>query len=94
MATLTGGQDRYNLMPMFTRTRIEMSTGEAIKRSREKKGWSQEKLARFVGTRQETISAYERDIAKPNVELAIAIAEVLGLDDWMSFRRAFQKKTA
>ena len=75
-------------------TILYMSTGEVIRSAREKKGWSQTLLADYVGTRQETISAYERDLMKPGVEVAIILADLLGLDLRSTFRRRLDKKTA
>jgi len=75
-------------------TILIMSSGETIRQAREKKGWSQTLLADYVGTRQETISAYERDLMKPGVEVAIILADLLSLDIRSTFRRKLYKKTA
>lgn len=51
----------------------------AVKEHRERKGLSQEALARKVGVSRQTIVNVERGTNEPRVLLALAIAAVLGV---------------
>ena len=66
------------------------TTGAAIKAARLAKGWSQAELAESIGVRQETVSGWECGRMVPRTGIAIAIAEVLGVADWLRFRRIFK----
>lgn len=55
-----------------------------LKAKREEKGITQEELAIKVGVARQAISAIECGIAKPTVENAKKIAEVIGID-WTEF---------
>lgn len=46
---------------------------------REKKGWSQEELARRLDVSRQTVVNIERGISQPKVLLAIAIGALLGV---------------
>lgn len=46
---------------------------------REKKGMNQTELAQAVGISQGEISSYESGVKSPRVNVALAIAEVLGV---------------
>ena len=46
---------------------------------REKKGWSQEQLARRLEVSRQTIVNIERGVSQPKVLLAIAIGALLGV---------------
>lgn len=46
---------------------------------REKKGMNQTELAEAVGISQSEISSYESGVKSPRVNVAVAIAEVLGV---------------
>lgn len=50
-----------------------------IKIYREKKGMNQTELAEAVGISQSEISSYESGVKSPRVNVAVAIAEVLGV---------------
>lgn len=50
-----------------------------MKTYREKKGMSQTELAKAVGISQSEISSYESGVKSPRVNVALAIAEVLGV---------------
>ena len=54
-----------------------MSFGENVAAVRKKKGFSQEELAKKVGTVSVTIGRYERDEIKPSIDIATKIADVL-----------------
>lgn len=45
---------------------------------REKKGWSQEELARRLEVSRQTVVNIERGVSQPKVLLAIAIGALLG----------------
>lgn len=55
-----------------------------LQKEREQKGLSQEQLAAKIGVSRQSLSAIERGIAKPSVENAKKIAEVLDLR-WSDF---------
>jgi transcriptional regulator with XRE-family HTH domain len=71
--------------------RHQKTTGETIRQARLAGGWSQSELAALIGVRQETVSGWETDRMRPAVESAICLAELLGLDDWLKFRRVFKR---
>lgn len=50
-----------------------------MKTYREQKGMSQTELAKAVGISQSEISSYESGVKSPRVNVALAIAEVLGV---------------
>lgn len=55
-----------------------------LKEAREKKGWTQEYMAKLLGITNGTLSGYERDYRKPSIEMLIKIAKVLGVDiSWL-----------
>jgi transcriptional regulator with XRE-family HTH domain len=56
-----------------------MSFGKTISAERKKKGFSQEELAKMVGTISVTIGRYERDEIKPSIDIATKIADALGV---------------
>lgn len=56
-----------------------MSFGKTISTERKKKGFSQEELAKMVGTISVTIGRYERDEIKPSIDIASKIADALGI---------------
>lgn len=60
-----------------------MTVGEAMRKAREAKGFTQRKLAAKVGITNTTISNCETDRHYPNLFTVISIADVLGisLDD-------------
>lgn len=47
--------------------------------SRKSGGMSQEDLANIIGTKGPTIGRYERSVAKPTIEVAIKLADALGV---------------
>lgn len=55
-----------------------MSPGELIRGTRERRGLSQERLARRVGTRQSAISRLERDELSPTVETLDLLMKAMG----------------
>lgn len=55
-----------------------MSIGEAIKREREKRGITQVQLSERLNIKQQTVSAWERGVAEPNIAVLKQIAKILG----------------
>ena len=56
-----------------------MTFGERVLSIRKKKKWSQDYLAKQVGTSAPIIGRYERNEIKPSIETAKSIADVLGV---------------
>ena len=54
-----------------------MSFGKRLIEVRKKKGLSQEELAEKLGTKGPAIGRYEREVAKPTIEVASKLAEIL-----------------
>ncbi len=54
-----------------------MSFGKKLTEVRKRKGISQAELARMVGTKAPVIGRYEREEAKPSIEVATNIAQLL-----------------
>lgn len=58
----------------------EMRTfAERLRRHREMKGWSQQKLGEMVGMPSTLISQYERQLSIPRVDTAQRLADALGV---------------
>lgn len=55
-----------------------MTFGEWLRQSRERKGWSGERLAEEVETSQGNISMYERGQRTPRREMVVRLANALG----------------
>lgn len=53
--------------------------GNTLRRVRTEKGWSQEYLAKLLGTTKQVISNYETSKRSPNVYTAADYARVLGI---------------
>jgi len=56
-----------------------MTFGERISSLRKKLKWSQDELAKKVGTSAPIIGRYERNEIKPSIETAKNIADVMGV---------------
>jgi transcriptional regulator with XRE-family HTH domain len=56
-----------------------ISFGERLTEVRKKRGFSQEELAGFLGTKGPAIGRYERGVAKPTIEVAGRLAKILGV---------------
>ena len=54
-----------------------MTFGKKISEVRKQKKMSQDKLAKAIGTLAVTVGRYERDEAKPSIEVAAKIANAL-----------------
>lgn len=54
-----------------------MSFGERLIEVRKKRGFSQEELATKLGTKGLAIGRYEREVAKPTIEVAGKLAKIL-----------------
>lgn len=61
-----------------------MSFGSRLLQARKKKGFSQEDMAKQLGTKGPAIGRYERDEMKPSIEAATKMANMLGVSlDWL-----------
>ena len=60
-----------------------------LREIRKNKGFSQEKLASVLNTKQQNISEYENQIVSPNLERLVEIAQILGvtLDELVEFKQ-------
>jgi len=67
-------------------TSSHSSISNALKRPREKKGWSQSQLAEAVGLSQAHISDIERNKISPQLDTVIEIARTLELEPLMVHR--------
>lgn len=56
-----------------------MTFGKKVADARKKKGFSQDELAKKVGTISVTIGRYERDEIKPSIDIASKLADALGV---------------
>lgn len=56
-----------------------MTIGQAIKKARKSKGYTQAKVAKKLGVAQTTITYWETDRFSPCLMLAICLADVLGI---------------
>ena len=56
-----------------------MTFGKKIATERKKKGFSQDELAKKVGTISVTIGRYERDEIKPSIDIASKLADALNV---------------
>jgi len=70
------------ILPKHCQTRFlyslyDMSFGKTLAGERKKKGFSQDELAKKVGTISVTIGRYERDEIKPSIDIASKIADAL-----------------
>lgn len=54
-----------------------MSFGKRLSELRKKRGFSQEEIANMIGTKGPAIGRYEREIAKPTIEVATRLAKIL-----------------
>lgn len=54
-----------------------MSFGKRLQEARKNKKFSQEDIAKHLGTKGPAIGRYERDEMKPSIEVAAKIAELL-----------------
>ena len=55
--------------------------GDIIRRTREEKGISQEKLAEYVGVSRQAVSKWEKGLALPTAENIGRIEQALGLEE-------------
>lgn len=56
-----------------------MTFGERIVQLRKSFKWSQEELAKQIGTSAPIVGRYERSEIKPSIEVAVRIADALGV---------------
>ena len=84
------------ILPNHCKTRFiyslyDMSFGKTISAERKKKGFSQEELAKMVGTISVTIGRYERDEIKPSIDIATKIADALEVSlDYLTGKTNFE----
>lgn len=66
-----------------------MTIGEAIRKAREEKGYSRERLARRIGVHRHTIGHWELDYSSPSILSVEAIADVfnMSIDDLIGRER-------
>ncbi|MGA7750782.1 MAG: helix-turn-helix transcriptional regulator [Gallionella sp.] len=58
---------------------IQISLGNNVRRIRESKGWSQDKLSEESGLHRTYISGIERGVRNPTIEIVQEIALALGV---------------
>ncbi len=58
---------------------IQITLGENVRRIRESKGWSQDKLSEASGLHRTYISGIERGIRNPTIKIVQKIAIALGV---------------
>lgn len=58
---------------------IQITLGNNVRRIRESKGWSQDKLSEESGLHRTYISGIERGVRNPTVEIIHEIATALGV---------------
>lgn len=56
-----------------------MTIGQAIKKARKSKGYTQAKIAKKIGVKQSTVSFWETDRFSPTIMLAVCLADALGI---------------
>jgi len=56
-----------------------MSFAERLLEVRKKRGMSQEDVAKKLGTQSPAIGRYERGVAKPTIEVAAKLSDILGV---------------
>lgn len=62
--------------------------GHRIAEMREKKGWTQEELSTAIGISRASLSHYEKDRRKPNLETLTRLADIFHVSiDYMIGRR-------
>jgi len=58
---------------------IQIILGNSVRRIRESKGWSQDKLSEASGLHRTYISGIERGVRNPTIEIVYEIALALGV---------------
>lgn len=76
MATRKKVPNRAQIQPTIG---AKWAFGQALREARERKGISQEQLAKMSGLDRSFISLVERGIQSPNVVVLLKVAEVLGV---------------
>ena len=64
---------------MFNFRKVELTLGEKLKKAREKSGYTQENLARFLDVTTQTIYKIEKGKTNPSFELVKKIAKALNI---------------
>lgn len=55
-----------------------MAFSANVKKYREKQGYSQEELAKYIGIAQAQIAKYETGVTVPNIVIGVKLAQRLG----------------
>jgi len=55
-----------------------MAFSDNVKKYREKQGYSQEELAKYLGIAQAQIAKYETGVTVPNIVIGVKLAQRLG----------------
>jgi transcriptional regulator with XRE-family HTH domain len=71
-------EDLLESVPSLLRYNSDVTPGELIRQTRTRRGLSQERLARRVGTRQSAISRLEADEVSPSVETLDLLLRAMG----------------
>ncbi len=67
---------------------IQHPIGTNVRRIREQKGWSQEKLAEMAELDRTYISGIERGLRNPTIIVVQRIADALGVNAWDLLEKA------
>ena len=59
---------------------IQVKLGQHIRKARQERGWSQEKLGEQCGIKRAQISKLERDVTHSSMDVFLKICEVLGFE--------------
>ena len=59
---------------------VQENFGKNVRRVREGKGWSQDKLSDETGLHRTYISGIERGVRNPTIKIAQTIADALGIE--------------
>jgi len=66
----------------MTTRELKLLFGENLKKYREKKGWSQTKLAVETGVDARSIARYENGERHPYITVMVLLADILGVEAW------------
>ena len=75
---------------LYRRFVMEKSFGEFLREKRQEKGFTQKELAKILGLNQSSISDWENDISRPDLETIfelcklfnVTIYDLLGIDEY------------
>ena len=69
----------FDNYPLNQLKSVHMSFGKRLFEVRKRRGFSQEELAGLLGTKGPAIGRYEREVAKPTIEVAAKLAKILNV---------------